>query len=141
MAAPTVHRLMSGKFFPLIKFEKNSLIWWEEIRKLRNLEEVQSGFITSAEISRQEQEEYMREHEDKFFVATYNNSFVGYIGVIEDDIRFCVHPSCQGKGVGTFLLMNILKYFPNAEGRVKKSNFASIKCFNNSGVPYTLIDD
>ncbi len=135
------HKSMSGDFLSRVRFEKNSWIHWEAIRLLRNHEEVQSGFITEANITRSKQSKYMRKHGENFFVALYNEHVIGYVGVVDDDIRFCVDPSYQGLGVGTFLLERIKDFFPNAKGRVKKSNFASISCFNKSGVSYSLIDD
>jgi GNAT superfamily N-acetyltransferase len=135
------HKLMSGNFCDQVRFEPNSWIHWDAIRALRNLEEVQNGFLTEASITWEEQNDYMTKHGKNFFVAMYNTHVIGYVGVVEDDIRFCVDPSYQGKGVGTFLLERVEEFFPNAKGRVKKSNFASISCFNKSGVPYVLIDD
>ena len=133
--------MRGSDFYGELRLVPNSRKYWDFIRELRNHRAVQSGFITKSNISEEQQKDYMSKHGECFFIAVHDGVPCGFIGVIEDDIRFCTHPLFQGKRVGTFLLENVRKHFPNAKGRVKKSNFASIKCFNNAGVPYVLIDD
>ncbi len=44
---------------------------------------------------------------------------IGYIGVIDNDIRVATHPDHQGKGVGSFMVNEIMKIHPNAFAKVK----------------------
>ena len=57
----------------------------------------------------------------------------GYVGVIEDDIRVCTHPDYQGKGVGKFMINEIMKEYPTAFAKVKIDNEISMKLFEACG--------
>ena len=114
--------------------------FWEFIRKLRTDRRVMHGFLTEKYISSEDQKEYMRKYSDSYFVALYDGSAAGYIGVLDDDIRVCTHPNFQGRGVGTFMLKEIKDKFPNAVGRIKRSNISSQKAFNKAEVFYRIID-
>ena len=106
---------------------------WEFIRVLRNDERVQEGFIKSDYITPEMQTRYMKKYTQYYRIAIINNKPCGYIGVINNDIRVCTHPNFQGKGVGKFMLKEILKIFPNAFGKVKIENEASKKLFTSVG--------
>ena len=114
--------------------------FWEFIRKLRTDHRVMHGFLTEKYISSEDQKEYMGKYSDNYFVALYDGSAAGYIGVLDDDIRVCTHPDFQGRGVGTFMLKEIGNRFPRAYGRIKRSNISSQKAFNKAGVFYRIID-
>ena len=75
----------------------------------------------------------MKNHQQFYRVVLIDNQPCGYIGVINDDIRICTHPNFQGKGVGKFMLREIMKIFPNAYGKVKINNEASRKLFSSVG--------
>ena len=107
--------------------------YWEFIRVLRNDKRVLDGFIKSTHITKTMQLNYMKNHQQFYRVALINNQPCGYVGVIEDDIRICTHPKFQGKGVGKFMLKEIMKIFPNAYGKVKINNEASRKLFSSVG--------
>ncbi len=107
--------------------------YWEFIRILRNDKRVLDGFIESTYITKEMQLSYMKKYSQFYRVALINNQPCGYIGVINDDIRICTHPNFQGKGVGKFMLREILKIFPNAFGKVKIENEASRKLFTSVG--------
>ena len=64
--------------------------YWEFIRTLRNDKRVVSGFIQSTYITKDMQQEYMEKYSNCFRVALLDNEPVGYVGVIEDDIRVWV---------------------------------------------------
>tara|TARA_R110002020_G_scaffold345738_1_gene559658 strand:+ start:3136 stop:3519 length:384 start_codon:yes stop_codon:yes gene_type:complete len=107
--------------------------YWEFIRVLRNDKRVLDGFIQSTYITEKMQETYMLNNSQFYRVALLNNQPCGYVGVIKNDIRICTHPNFQGKGVGKFMLKEILKIFPNAFGKVKIENEASRKLFTSVG--------
>ena len=112
---------------------------YEFVRELRMNPLTQEGFLEEAQISKEEQEEYMTKHGQNYYVCLLYNVPVGYIGVLEDDIRFCTHPAYQGRGVGSYMLREAKKLYPNATGRIKKDNIASQQAFVKADILYTLI--
>ena len=107
--------------------------YWEFVRNLRNDERVKDGFIKSTYITEDMQEAYMTVHYKYYQIALIDNAPVGYIGVIEDDIRICVHPAFQKRGVGKFMIEESMKIWPSAEGKVKLGNEASMNLFKSCG--------
>ena len=78
--------------FQLVACDKE---YWEFVRQLRNNDKVQAGFIETKYISKAEQKEYMNKFQLNYRVCLIDKKPVGYIGVIEDDIRICTHPDYQ----------------------------------------------
>jgi len=115
------------------KLVKNSEEYWEFIRKLRNLDSVKKGFIKQENISKKQQQEYMKKNGDKFWICLEGLEPVGYVGIIDDDIRVATHPDYQRKGVGAFMINEIIKKYPNSYARIKLENEASIKLFESCG--------
>ena len=107
--------------------------YWDFVRVLRNDPEVQDGFIEKANISSEQQKEYMKKHSHGYKIAIHENKPVGFIGVVNDDIRVCTSPDSQGKGVGKFMINEIIKIFPNAKAKIKIDNKASLKVFESCG--------
>jgi GNAT superfamily N-acetyltransferase len=107
--------------------------YWEFVRNLRNDERVKDGFIKSTYITEDMQEAYMTVHYKYYRIALIDNAPVGYIGVIQDDIRICVHPAFQKRGVGKFMIEESMKIWPSAEGKVKLGNEASMNLFKSCG--------
>lgn len=107
--------------------------YWEFVRVLRNDERVQSGFIKSNPISPKDQEYYMHANSHHYRIALVNEEPAGYVGVIDDDIRVCTHPDYQGKGVGKFMINEIMKEYPTAFAKVKIDNEASLRLFRSCG--------
>lgn len=58
---------------------------------------------------------------------------MGYIGVINNDIRICTHPDYQRMGVAKFMLDEIQERYPNAIAKVKIENKDSMKLFEKAG--------
>tara|TARA_R100000963_G_C4590339_1_gene67772 strand:- start:255 stop:623 length:369 start_codon:yes stop_codon:yes gene_type:complete len=113
--------------------------YYEFIRILRLHPENKNGFILQVDITPQQQVEYMNKFYDSYYVCLLCNEPVGYIGVIDNDIRVCTHPNHKGKGVGQFMLEGISNIFPDATGKIKKDNIPSQKLFDKCKVPYTII--
>ena len=111
----------------------------EEIRQLRNDPRVKQGFLEQAYITSEDQDNYMQQYGDYYYVCLCDNSFAGYVGVIDGDIRVCVHPDFQQKGVGLFLLKEIKRMYPYATAQIKYDNIASIKLFTKAEIPFRLI--
>ena len=91
-------------------------IYWEFIRALRNDKRTQSGFIQKEYITKEAQEIYMKLNASNYKIALLNGSPVGYVGVIDNDIRVCTHPDYQGKGLGKQLIQSLIN---QSEGHKK----------------------
>ena len=119
----------------MVKYElvKNKPEYWEFIRNLRNMKGVKQGFIQQKEITKQQQDQYMKKNNDFFWICVDKHKPVGYIGVIDDDIRVATHPNYQGKGVASFMVNEIMKIYPSAMAKVKIENKASLKLFERCG--------
>jgi RimJ/RimL family protein N-acetyltransferase len=111
----------------------NNPSYWEFIRKLRTMEGVREGFISQVEISPVEQATYMLKYNSNFWICLDGSNPVGYVGVIDDDIRVATHPDYQGKGAATFMINEIMKLVPTAIAKIKLDNEASIKLFERCG--------
>ena len=107
--------------------------YWEFIRVLRNDKRVQEGFINTNPITEEMQINYMTKYSQFYRIATIDNQPCGYVGVIDNDIRICTHPTFQGKGIGKFMLKEIMKIFPLAYGKVKIDNEVSLNLFSSVG--------
>lgn len=116
--------------FEIVKCEKQ---YWEFVRLLRIDLRVLDGFVNKSEISKNQQEAYMEQFSDYYRIALLEDKPVGFFGVIENDIRICVHPDYQNQGIGKLLVKSCSLIWPNAGAKIKVSNEASIKLFESCG--------
>jgi len=107
--------------------------YWDFMRILRNDKRVTDGFVEDIEITPDMQEKYMNKYAENYRIALIDNKPAGYAGVIENDIRVCTHPDYQGKGLGKFMINEIMKIWPDAFAKIKMNNEASIKLFEACG--------
>jgi ribosomal protein S18 acetylase RimI-like enzyme len=112
---------------------QNKYQYWEFIRTLRNHPDVKGGFIQQDEIEQQQHENFMLRYGLFFYVCLIDNQPAGYVGVIDDDIRVATHPDFQGKGVGKFMINELMEMNPNAFAKVKIDNEASLRLFRSCG--------
>jgi RimJ/RimL family protein N-acetyltransferase len=112
---------------------------YEFIRNLRMHPKNLKWFLFKSEITAEEQVKYMEKHAQNYRVCLLYGEPVGYVGVIENDIRICTHPSFVGNGVGYFMLSEIKKLYPEATGKIFKHNIASRKLFEKCKIPYEVI--
>jgi len=110
---------------------KNSPRHWGFIRKLRN--SARKGFIQQEHITEIQQAEHMLKYNNNYWVCVVDEKPVGYVGVIDNDIRVATHPEHQGHGVGSFMINEIMNLFPDAVAKVKLDNEASLKLFEKCG--------
>lgn len=116
-----------------LEFVKNEAKYHEFIRNLRNDGRVKKGLIQQGHITKEQQKEYMKKHNDDYHLCLCNGEPAGYIGVIDDDIRIVVHPDFHNKGVGLFLVNNIMKKHKKLQAKIKVRNTASIRLFERAG--------
>lgn len=118
---------------------ENDEIYWEFIRHLRNDPYVKKGFISQREIGFAEHWEHMNEFAHCYYLCVEYDEIddydypMGYCGVINDDIRVAVSPEYHGKGVGTFMINELMKKHPRAFAKVKINNEASLRLFEKCG--------
>jgi len=113
--------------------------YYEFVRLLRMHPETKGGFLEEATITPEQQIKYMEKHGYNYYICLLYGSPAGYIGVIDDDIRFCTDPDFQGMGVGSFMLSKVQKLYPDATGRIFRDNIASQKAFDKCKVAYKII--
>ena len=118
----------------------NSPEHYEFIRLLRNDPRVAEGFLESASITAQQQSRYMNRFAHCYMVALVNGRPAGYGGVVDGDLRVCVHPDYQGQGIGGVIVARLLDRFPGAQVRIKWGNEASFRLFAKFGYePYVVL--
>lgn len=127
------------KFMRLVECDEK---YWEFVRLLRIDKRVIDGFIKTDNITQEMQKNYMEKNSNFFRVALIDDEPVGFIGVIDDDIRVCTHPEHQNKGVGKFMVENIKKIYPKAFAKIKIGNEKSLKLFESCGfkIKYFILE-
>ena len=116
--------------FELVKCKPE---YWEFVRELRNDARVIDGFIKTTYITPEMQKEYMKKYWHEYYIGLHYGVPAGYVGVIDDDIRVCVHPEFQNLGLGKFMINEAMKIWPSAFAKVKIGNEASLKLFKSCG--------
>lgn len=116
-----------------MKLVKCTQEYWEFVRELRINPKVIDGFIQNIEITPEQQKQYMEKYSDCYRIALLKDQPVGFVGVIEEDIRVCTHPEFQGNGIGKFMINECMKIWPTAFAKVKINNEASLKLFEACG--------
>tara|TARA_Y100001937_G_C7065292_1_gene305728 strand:+ start:524 stop:916 length:393 start_codon:yes stop_codon:yes gene_type:complete len=111
----------------------NSPTYWGFIRDLRIMDGVRQGFIVQDDIGEVEHATYMLKYNSNFWICLCDQKPVGYVGVINDDIRVATHPDFHGKGVGTYMINEITTTHPTALAKVKINNEASLRLFEKCG--------
>ena len=112
---------------------QNDERYWNFIRDLRNDSRVKRGFVEQKHIQKPEHFFFMHEHGKNFYICLDGDVPVGYIGVINRDIRVATHPDHQGKGVAKFMVNELVNQHPDSYAKVKIENEASLKLFESCG--------
>jgi len=118
-----------------MKLVRNNFKYWEFIRQLRNDEEVKEGFVQQSHITKLQHLKFMLKHGKNYYICLSENNYtpLGFVGQINGDIRVAAHPEHQGKGVGKFMINELMKKYPQSFAKVKLDNEASIKLFESCG--------
>jgi RimJ/RimL family protein N-acetyltransferase len=110
---------------------------WEFIRKVRNAGK--EGFFVSEDVSIDEHEKFMAMHGRDYYIGVEEGEDVGFIGVVNDDIRVGVCKKRRGRGLGSKLIKKYTDEFLQSgrqhyvEAVIKKDNIASITAFEHAG--------
>lgn len=113
---------------------KNSPKYYEFIRELRTHEDNVSGFLIQTNITQEDQIKYMEKYGECYYIAINDNETpVGFIGIVDNDIRVAVHPDFKNQGVGKFMVNEIIDNYPDSIAKIKISNTPSIKLFESCG--------
>ncbi len=108
--------------------------YWEFVRVLRTHSENKNWFFSQTEITPEQQQEYMSKNSDKYKICLIENRPVGYIGLINNnEITYCVDPDVKGKGIGTFMVSELMKLNDNLTAFVFPQNTASNRVFEKLG--------
>ena len=107
--------------------------FFEFVRRLRTDPRNADSFVSNNEITFQNQIDYMEQHLKDYFVCLSQQTPVGFIGVVQGDIRLAVDHDFRNRGVATFMVNEISKLFPEASAKIKTSNVASIALFESVG--------
>jgi ribosomal protein S18 acetylase RimI-like enzyme len=110
---------------------ENAPQYFEFIRELRNHPQLRIGFIQQEEISSTNHADYMSKYSNHFFICLLSGTPIGFIGVIDDDIRLAVDPSFQNLGAAKFMVEEVIKIYPTAQAKVKVTNSASMRLFQS----------
>jgi GNAT superfamily N-acetyltransferase len=127
----------------MLKIIKNSKKYWNFIHSLRNDKQIKSGFISQEDIPIESHYEYMEKFGEDYYICLDEEDPVGFVGVVNGDIRFAVDKKMQNKGIGNFMISYIKKQYPNASAKVKIENIKSLKCFENNGykIKYYILEN
>jgi ribosomal protein S18 acetylase RimI-like enzyme len=108
--------------------------YWEFVRLLRMDPINQEGFFTKANITPEQQKEFMIHNWSKYKICLVNNEPAGYVGLLYGhEITYCVHPNFHGKGIGSYMIEEFSKPFSSVDAFVKVDNTASQKVFEKLG--------
>lgn len=111
------------------------------IRRLRNSSNYRNYFIDNTFITDEMQKEYMSKYGKDYYICVNGyNQMIGFIGVVNNDLRLAIRLEYKRQGVGSFMLNFIKTKYPNFEVKVRKSNIASQKFFEKHNIKYTLVE-
>ena len=109
---------------------ENNEVYYDFIRKIRLDKDNISGFVNQSNIEVADHIEYMKKNKNCYYICLLNNEIpVGYVGVVDNDIRICTDPQYKNLGIGSFMLTNIVKIFPEATTKIFKNNTPSLNLF------------
>lgn len=125
----------------MVRLVKNFEAHYEFIRMLRTHPENTNGFLEQVEITPEQQKAYMSKYGDGYYILLADEVPVGYVGVVDNDIRVCTHPDHKGKGYGKIMVKEIIRRYPDSTAKVLLDNEASHKLFLSAGYKEFKRDD
>ena len=89
----------------LVKCERK---YWDFVRDLRNV--LREGFICQKIIDKDPHYKYMEKYSSNYYICLEDDTPVGWVGEIDNDIRVATHPDHQKKGIGQFLINSLMVF-------------------------------
>ena len=120
---------------------ENNKDYYEVIRLLRTDPNNTSGFLEQVEITPEQQSKYMEKYEKNYWICLIGNLPVGFIGVIDTDIRFAVNHNYKNMGIGSFMINEIKNKGIEVTSKVLLDNLPSQKVFEKCGFTFYKKDD
>jgi len=117
----------------MIELVSNEEEYWEFVRRLRNHQQVKQGFIEQEEITPESHAKFMQKYGTMYYICLVNKVPAGFVGTIENDIRVATHPDFQQRGIGKFMINELMKLHPDSVAKVKIKNEASLRLFEACG--------
>ena len=114
-----------------LEFVKCHKKYWDFVRNLRN--DLREGFISQKDIDKESHYKYMEKYSDNYYICLEDHTPVGWVGSIDKDIRVATHPDHQKKGIGKFLINELMIRHPDAFAKIKLDNEASLRLFESCG--------
>ena len=106
---------------------------YQFIRELRFHPDNIDGFVNQNEVSEKQQEEYMKRYSSFYKVCLMDEIPVGFVGVVENDIRVAVKPEYKKRGIAKYMIENTMISYPDSKAKIKVNNTSSIKLFESCG--------
>jgi GNAT superfamily N-acetyltransferase len=121
-----------------MRMVNNDILFWPFILRLRN--EMRNSFLTTEKIPEQDHNKFMDEWGNDYYVCV-NDALqpVGWIGVVNNDIRLAVDKQYQRMGIAKFMLKFVKDKYPQATAKILPENIASIKAFKSVGIKAEII--
>ena len=105
--------------------------YWDFVMELRN--GLREGFVCQDLIKKEDHYKYMKKNFNHYYICLENETPVGWAGSIDKDIRVATHPNHQKKGIGKFLINELMSRHPDSFAKIKINNEASQKLFKYCG--------
>lgn len=120
---------------------ENEEKFYEFIRILRTHKDNISGFIEKIEITPEQQQEYMIKYHKNYMICLDKENPVGFVGSVDNDIRFAVDPIEKNKGIGSFMIKEYSKKNPDSEAKVLLDNIPSQRVLEKCGYKKYKMDN
>lgn len=117
----------------MLRLVNNEEKYYEFIFKLRFCDENIESFVIQTVPSYNDHYSYMLKYNDNYYICLDGDNPVGFIGVIDDDIRLATIHNKKNQGIGKFMVNELMEKYPNAIAKVKIDNQASLKLFQSCG--------
>ena len=124
-----------------LRLVENNRDYYEVVRSLRTDPENTNGFLEQVQITPEQQIRYMEKYEKNYWICLLDESPVGFIGVVDSDIRLAVHPKFKNKGIGTFMMNELKKLNLDITSKVLLGNGPSQRIFEKCGFTLYKKDD
>jgi len=112
-----------------LEFVDNEEKYYDFIRLLRTDSRVVHGFVEQVQITPEQQRAYMAKYGKYYYICLVDGDPAGFIGEIEGDIRIATLPEYQRKGVGSFMVKELIKRHPKTYAKIKVDNDISQNFF------------